>query len=372
MAPIRTHNKSRRGCKTCRGRKHSTHIPHITPEPLRLVFDAGNTALDFMALELMHHYTESACHTVFQHPDALHVWKTVVPNMAFTSSCPFLLHSLLSFSALHLYYLHGAHASAAKYAYAAATYHAQAQKTAPKLSQLVPSVNPNVVFITNSFMTLYGFTSCADSVWAQSEWMLQLRSKLTPEEARIRYKAYKESDLAPLLKVFVCIHTVLPNLSTGMESFPRSLATIHLPTPNDPDPAELADPVIANLYGTAVAELRRTWTASLSSEYQSYAAVSWLVTASSAFMNLLWQRRPRALILAGHYCAIMRRMNSPWWAQKDWTAEINKISDHVGEKWRDWMDWVPPDSTGLGHFDDDTDLYSWLSSQSLVGFSPTS
>lgn len=404
MAPIRTHTKSRRGCKTCRNRKvkcdetspicsncakreieciwetpntfptipPSTSIvsSHTEPRPLRFMFDADSTALDFMALELMHHYTESTCYTVFHHPDMLHVWKSVIPNMAFTSSCPFLLHAILSVSALHLYHLYGSNASAAKYAYAAATYHAQAQKAAPTLPQLIPTVNPHVVFITNSFMTLYGYATCAGSVWAQSEWIQQLRCK--PEEARIRYNAYQESGLAPLLNVFGRIHhAVINSLTTDMEGFPRSLATIHLPTADDPDPAELADPNVASMYEKAVVDLRRTWTASFCSDYHAYAAVSWLVNASPYFMDFLWQRRPRALILAGHYCAIMRRMNGPWWTQKDWTAEMNRIADHVGEKWRNWMDWIPPDGSGLVPFDDDNDSYSWLSSDSLVSFSST-
>ncbi|KAK2024668.1 hypothetical protein LX32DRAFT_697014 [Colletotrichum zoysiae] len=50
-------------------------------------------------LELMHHYALHTADTISSHPGIRHVWRVVVPEMAY--DCPFLAHGVLAMAALH-------------------------------------------------------------------------------------------------------------------------------------------------------------------------------------------------------------------------------------------------------------------------------
>ncbi|KAE8384581.1 hypothetical protein ETB97_006406 [Aspergillus alliaceus] len=53
--------------------------------------------------ELMHHYCISTCNTFTNQEEVRHVWRTVIPTIAY--SYEFLMHGILSLSAMHLSYL---------------------------------------------------------------------------------------------------------------------------------------------------------------------------------------------------------------------------------------------------------------------------
>ncbi|KAF9024923.1 hypothetical protein BDZ89DRAFT_1161981 [Hymenopellis radicata] len=408
MAPIRSHTKSRNGCRSCRTRKvkcdekspictnctnrqiecvwNDTKTPQSSPEATtsalipssmavgNVLSGTSNFTLDLMALELMHHYMDSTCYTMSLEPSVVHIYKTIVPTMAFSANCTFLLHSLLSFSALHLYSLHGSTSIGAKYAYAASSYHVQAKNSLPSISHLPPGANPNVVYMTESFLMAYAFL-VSPSLWEDVDSMATVRFSDNPKAGLAKWKAYNTPELAPLFAEYRAMDIAVSlHLAANAESdshFPPSLSSIHLPTSGAPDPEEVRDPLVSAMYERAVRYLRRTWVASLYPEHHKQAAALWFIFMPDTFMNLLVERKPRALVLASHYCAIMRRMNGPWWMQRKWTEEMEDIARTVGEEWRAWMDWIPPEDGVFAHLglEEGTDLYAWLSSDATC--SPT-
>ncbi|KAF8920128.1 hypothetical protein CPB85DRAFT_1428950 [Mucidula mucida] len=408
MAPIRTHTKSRTGCRSCRNRKvkcdEKTPIcTNCTKRQIECVWNDSKThqsspqastsalsfpsltgdqntisgtcdfTLDLMALELMHHYTDSACCSMSLEPDTLHIWKTIVPTMAFSANCTFLLHALLSLSALHLYSLHGSNNIGAKYAYAASSYHTQVKNSLPSISLLPPGVNPSVVHLTESFITAYTFL-VSPSLWENVDSMATVRLSDKPQAALSKWKTYNSPEFAPLLEEYRAMNNAVSlHLATDLDGdprFPSSLSSIHLPTQALLTQRKSAI-LLFRMYQRMVRNLRRTWVASLYPRYQKQVAVVWFITMPDAFMKLLVERKPRALVLASHYCAIMRRVKEPWWTRRKWTEEMEHIASIVGEEWRPWMDWVPHEDGVFAHLEleEDTNLYAWLSNDATC--SPT-
>ncbi|KAF9019387.1 hypothetical protein BDZ89DRAFT_320319 [Hymenopellis radicata] len=182
MAPIRQHHKTRTGCRTCRQRKvkcderspvcnncsrrevecvwtdNGTPPKSSTVGPAEYlpVVVASSSAIDFMNLELMHHFTHYTCLTLQQHPDAVEVWRTVAPSLTFSGNSTFLLHAMLAVSSLHLHTLQTAHDTTGKYAYAAASHRTQAMKELPSASDLPPGSTDYTLFLTHGLLAVYG------------------------------------------------------------------------------------------------------------------------------------------------------------------------------------------------------------------------
>ncbi|KAF9052426.1 hypothetical protein BDZ89DRAFT_1032494 [Hymenopellis radicata] len=349
MAPIRPHNKSRTGCKTCRRRKvkcdeaspvcknctrreiecvwadkctytapaqaRQSIRSNLHPAPNDMpTFPAvmSSSSLDLRSLELIHQYTTSTCYTFCAEASALEVWKVIIPRIAVSTDNPFLLHSLLAVSALHLHTLNPNHPMADKYASSAFTHFSQAVNSVP--SNTTDYVDDGTLFISQILIGIYGFAT-SPAVHTQSDWLRVLRA--SSSTFRTRWSTLQHGVIAPMIPWIAApldIHEPLGNVPP----FPQSLSTLPLPICGAPDQDEVRDGAISATYQHAISFLRRSWVASFYPDYQMHAAFFWLILASDSFMALLSERRPRALILLGHYCAIMQRMNGPWWTKRDW------------------------------------------------------
>ncbi|KAF9049644.1 hypothetical protein BDZ89DRAFT_1108185 [Hymenopellis radicata] len=318
-----------------------------------------------MSLELMNHYANHACYTLYEEPEVLHVWKHVVPDLIFSTNCAPMLHSVLAFSALHLYHLHESDSSAAKYAYAAASHHTQALRTMPHT--LPPGVEHHTTIITRVLTAIYGFAT-SSCVYQNSDWLEALRG--TPSEVKSGWDTLHSGVLAPLIALFSSAHMFIGTGTlldmSGPSLFPKSLSTLCDPTSGVPDTGELKDTAVLEAYEMAIQYLRRTWVASSYPEHQVYSSFTWLVSISELFFTLLRERRPRALIIVGHYCALMRRVKGNlWWARdrKKFSDEINSIQSALSEAWRPWMDWLPDTestSSELVPFGGGGGVFTWM------------
>ncbi len=323
---------------------------------------AASSPMDMLTLELLHHFTHYTSLTLHQHSESIEVWRTVAPSLTFSANASFLLHAMLAVSGLHLHTLHGG-ASAAKYACAAASHRTQAMRELPRACDLPPGAEDETLFLTHTLFSMYGLAT-SSSLFERNDWLGLLRTQ--PGMVNARFDAYWTGPVGPLIRTSHSVHKFITSLmeeeeeeEEGPVMFPSSLATIHLPSVGAPEVEELRDPRVADAYQKAVVFLRRAWLASLNPSSQTYAATIWLVFAPQMYWNLLYERRPRALVIAGHWCAIMRRMRGPWWIQRRWTAELDGIMGVVGSEWRRWCDWVP-DVDGGHLIEADSDLFSWL------------
>ncbi|KAF9021984.1 hypothetical protein BDZ89DRAFT_1137627 [Hymenopellis radicata] len=370
MAPIRAHHKSRTGCKTCRRRKVKCDEdspvcknctrrqiecvwgdpPRSTTQPstnLRALPSAtfvssfpsimASTALDLQGIELMHQYTTSTCYTFCKETSALEVWKLTVPRIAILVDNSFLLPALLAVSALHLCTLNPSHPLALQYSCAALAHFNEAVNSIP--SGDYRDADDGTVFIAQLLIGVYGFAT-SQSVHAPSDWLRILRT--SSSTFRTRLSGLQQAVVAPLIP-WITGPLDLSDSTETCHPFPYSLSTLAHPLYGSPDLDEIRDASVSATYQHAVCFLRRTWICSSYPDYHMHAAFFWLILSSDSFMKMLHERRPRALILFGHYCAIMTRLNGPWWTQRDWDAELVRMSSVLDDRWASWMDW----NTGL-------------------------
>ncbi len=282
----------------------------------------------------MHQYTTSTCFTICEDPVASDLWRLTIPRLAVMIENKPLLDSLLAVAALHLYTLNATHPWSIKYSTAAVSYFNDALR-ASEATGGRHGMDSGAHFCTQMLMAIYGFASSA-SVHTPSPWLTVLRASAATFRSRL--SGLQFSSVAGLI-TWITAPLDLGESEDVARRLPQSLSTLPLPVDGAPQMSEVLDTSVSAAYQHSLCFLRRSWAASFHRDYHMHAAFFWLMLSSDAFMSLLAQRRPRALILLGHYCVAMDRSNGPWWMQKDWKSELFKISSRLDPQWAVWMNW---------------------------------
>lgn len=323
--------------------------------------------LDLSTLELMHHYTNHTCFSIHgYHPDVAEIWKTVVPSIAFSSQAHFLVHAMLALSALHLSQCHSDSEPtlSAKYAYVAASHFDHAHRAFASTLSATPEADGLGSFITHHFLAIYCFSSSRSL--QSPECLNFFRFHLSPFRM---WRRYVDTPIGPMVLRLIERHRQLLCLEDNatMTSYPflDCLSTIHLPDSGTPDSQEVMDPEVSEAYAKAVRATRRAALVSLEPD-SDIQYVAWYRNVSLEYLEFLWERRPRALVIAAHYCAILSHTTAshptPWWIPKEqrWQEEVANIRHEVGDKWEAWL----PQDDWLGGMD--PELRAWIDSVTVA------
>ncbi|KAF8904853.1 hypothetical protein CPB85DRAFT_1316388 [Mucidula mucida] len=255
---------------------------------------------------MMHQYTTSTCFTICEDPVASDLWRLTIP-----------------LAALHLYTLMPPSWSI-KYSTAAVSYFNDALR-ASEATGGRHGMDSGAHFCAQMLMAIYGF----------APWLTVLRASAATFRSRLSGFILERSRIDS----WITAPLDLGESEDVARRLPQSLSTLPLPVDGAPQMSEVLDTSVSAAYQHSLCFLRRSWAASFHRDYHMHAAFFWLMLSSDAFMSLLAQRRPRALILLGHYCVAMDRSNGPWWMQKDWKSELFKISSRLDPQWAVWMNW---------------------------------
>ncbi|KAK0461737.1 uncharacterized protein EV420DRAFT_125555 [Desarmillaria tabescens] len=369
---MRHHSKTRTGCKTCRRRKikcdeetpicnnctkrkieciwegsNDNHpasspveplpvapYPQGTPSTSSLPPSEGDDMLDVLGLELIHHYTNSTCFTFCRDEARTEIYRSKLPALAFHEGNSFLLHAVLAISALHLYSLNPA---SSRYSLAASTHCAQALAGVKAVwyEEGSSSADPNAVFLTYAVLTVYGHATSTPPLCHETskDWLSVLRTLVS-----FGQKWPLDRDISEAFQRALLPQNIDEPINPAVR-FPDSLTVLPLPLPGSPDIAEVQNPVVSAVYQECVALLRLVWKASFHPHYQSYALMSWFGRVPMAFFGFLFERRPRALLLMAHFYVISKRVEQTWWSKKDWDQIILNLTNEIGVKWEEFMDW---------------------------------
>ncbi|KAK0450492.1 uncharacterized protein EV420DRAFT_737289 [Desarmillaria tabescens] len=377
MAPMRPHQKTRTGCKTCKQRKvkcdetlpicnnctkRGVDCVWNDPDPTQESTMQGQIPLaeqsdssDPLTLEIMHHYSISTSYTLCSDPDASEVWRTIIPQMAFKPQSQCLLNAILAISALHIYHMNS---TSPQYASAASNYYNQAKIGIHNADDVDSTTDVNAVLVAMCIISRYEFASSAAIFPYPGDWYITLQeTHINIAKNRTEYQGRVMHSLLEAMAP--------PHLPTCLkEPFPLALSTI-LNSPQDVE--ELRDASVRTSYQESIYLLQEAWRAPF-----NRCVGLWWYMMSNTFFRLLTEEKPRALIILAHYCVMMNHIaqTGPWWVQKKWGDEAARIVSMLDACWEPCLRWV---SGQLNRGRDsqasdftDRDFLTWLNDPSSV------
>lgn len=98
----------------------------------------------------------------------------------------------------------------------------------------------------------------------------------------------------------------------------------------------------AEICKEALGELRRVLelTHSLNRILSSEASLRvWPGCIGQDFVELIYERDPRALVILAHYCVLLKRNNHSWYLRGVGQGLLENIGQALGEEWQPWLQW---------------------------------
>ncbi|KAK1235581.1 hypothetical protein PQX77_001174 [Marasmius sp. AFHP31] len=293
------------------------------------------STLDMVTLKLLHHYNMETSPTIAYSRQCLSSLQYAVPQMAFSN--PSVMHAIMSVSALHmhrLYIQNDPSTSDRDYLRIALTHRSHSYKA------LAQTTDQDAHFLAMAFLGVFGFIH-----FDEPPDVFKLLSGV--HTATKAARGVSTAALVPL------------SLTTGIE-FPRDsfgnittddnfnpgysdlglpflgvLHHIHLPTPNYPDPAEVEDPEISEVYRKAVQGLLDCWFLFQRPGAELTAALMWPTRFPDRFHHfLVVEKRQRALVLLYYFCFMLGwlRSRNCWWAQP-FGESMGQVAHLLDERW---------------------------------------
>ncbi|KAK4177436.1 hypothetical protein QBC36DRAFT_386718 [Triangularia setosa] len=338
-----------------------------------------------LELKLMHHYTVMTCKTfTFTAPVTEDIWKITVPNLAFSGS-QHLADSILAVAALHLRSINpnDKEIVRASHAYMAASL----EEYSATLNQGINHTNAEALFLTAA---LIAFQSTATRVFMKDEGLsIGASSSHDPKPRGSHHHPHQQPGcyaipftwfhsfqgvkaitaaswqylrVSPVVTQVINSQAALQlDFRTGPETFfghllegleeelanpPTSLDTRvpltsrPLPLPNSPDHISTT----RQAYQHAVAVLN--WAHKIP---HKGAPLAFPATVSKRFIELLEERRPRALAILACFFALLKSLDGVWWLQGMARREVLGVvslfnSDFFGpdayRKWWPHLEWA--------------------------------
>jgi hypothetical protein len=330
---------------------------------------------DLEDLALLHHWSISTSLNIMAIPPLDLVWQKVLPQIA--CKCAFLMHALMSVTALHMGYLHPDRHDAM--IIKASEHH---NKSVQQFSAEVPHINTenchqvyglvalNIVYVFTAFRqhdkTVGESPGGRSSNILELEWIRLIRS--IGGVIRPFLVTIMNGPLGPLLT-----HKLISGIqitdSTPVDLHLQSLRDIWSKNTSleETENCEAALLVLRKVFqfvvdqkkmpdvGLDAAHCKRDFTAPF----------AWLHLVPEGFLTLLYQRKPSALVMFAHFGAMVQQIRQHWWL-KDWGLDAVKEVDMIlGPHWMSWLQW-PKVLVGLSSSDIEIEKLLGLSEKEIA------
>lgn len=298
------------------------------------------SALTWNELELLHHFTISTAMTLTVREDQEQIWQVSVPQLALQYS--FLMHGIFAISALHLARLRVD--SRQHYLTLAADHEHVALQAYRLVIQQLNKDNSHAAFAFSSLVVAYSLGSPrtsggllfagSDNSEAIPQWLHLIRG--TYHLLSSAWNWLQEGPLAPILTAKTRVTS--PWAAADIDHLDALAQLLEITTHDAPN-AEEPKPICLE----ALKQLRRDFQSSYSSEPNEYCQklsfLAWPIHVSDAFIKLLSEREPGALILLAYECVLMKREIPCWYIDGHADHLISVIEASLDEKWLYWIEW---------------------------------
>ena len=291
------------------------------------------TSLNVADLELLHNYDTSTSYTLATIPALQTFLRLNVPRMAF--SHPFLLHTILAISALHLAHfkkdVQAKHLTQAHFHYNIAL---------PIATSLLEGINEKTCSALYIFSTMCAtFTLGLGPkpgdflIFGEqgiAEWLFLFRGMRTTLESHPG--VLENSDLSPMFSISIrqLSQTTPPN--KHLQAL-RQLIIERAPEGKN-----------VQVYLTALDELARSFPPTSvpgqgSSQTSPQTIFVWLYRLSDDFVQRLQRRDATALVILAHFCVLLNNLGSFWW-MNGWVEHLlSEIYRSLDAEYRVWISW---------------------------------
>ncbi|PNY26509.1 Sterol uptake control protein 2 [Tolypocladium capitatum] len=334
----------------------------LTSRPVVPAAPGSSCQVDrFLELRLLHHFTTSTSKTLFTNsPTTEDIWKRAVPQMAFDGR-GYLMDAILSVAALHLRYQNPDDKALvrASHAYAASTL----AEYCASLERGITEDNAEALFLT---ATLIAFQSTASRVFIADDAGTDIADPTCPYTLPM-----------PWFHAFQGVKTVVATswqwirnsdiVKAVVDSQPSFQLDLNPLGPNsffghllDDLDKELAVeprnqiPPTSQAYSHAVSVLN--WA---HKNIHAPATLAFPASVSRRFVELVEEKRPRALVILACFFALLKRMSNVWWLDDVARREVMGLVTmfEPGSSWWKHMEWpvrialwdgnkMPPDVWG--------------------------
>ncbi|XDG09223.1 hypothetical protein ABKA04_008838 [Annulohypoxylon sp. FPYF3050] len=315
-----------------------------------------------MELKLLHHYTTITCETLaISSPVSERIWRNTVPNLAF-SGAEFLADALLAVSALHLRYNspQDQELVRASHAYMASTL----SEYGASLSKGITESNAEALFLTAA---LIAFQSTASRIFSRDDggdlkdrsdgyvlplsWFHSFQGVKAVVAASWQWLRHS-GIVVPIIESQPALNLDLSGQNANF--FGHLLDGVEEEVMGLDDDAESQE-LTRQAYQHAVAVL--DWAHKIP---HTGAPLVFLASVSRRFVELLENRRPRALAILASYFGLLKCLDSVWWLKGVSRREVMGIIslfDPDDEEWWPRLQWplriavyegdvIPPDVWG--------------------------
>lgn len=157
-----------------------------------------------------------------------------------------------------------------------------------------------------------------------------------------QWQTLSKSFLAPLLKKGMVHETAAADDVRDTEKVTELLRLCSLES-------VAQDRAVANAYALAIHELLNSYTqvSILINRKQDFVPVIfvWPIAIPQAYLSLLDEQRPEALVILAYYAALLKRVDTQWY-MRGWALYLVRLVESaLGDEWAEWLEW-PKSVTG--------------------------
>ncbi|KAM3417674.1 hypothetical protein BST61_g5910 [Cercospora zeina] len=366
-ATRRPHTKTRDGCATCKARKvrcdlekpicrnctrgnRSCHYPNhvLALLPNALSAASGDTPeriFPMRDMELLHHYTSVVYCTMTDRREDNALWQDTVPRMAFCD--PFLLHGLLSVSALHC--RHEADARHRLPLMTLARYHQQhALNLYIPLLHAIDEHNCHALFAFSVVIAFICFGMLTDDDEHAPSLVLRVVDMFdalsgTAVVADVARPWLRRGPMGIMLDDTEPIKEDLDDVEPGMRSaLELLLDRVDMACLEDTrTAADLDAATRRKAYHNAIYALGSVAAPSMFKDRPFGAIMCYPIMVGGAYISLLRHRDPLAIVILAHYGIVLHHVDHMLWALEGLGRQLtDTVAKEVDEKWLPYLVWA--------------------------------
>lgn len=276
------------------------------------------------------------------------MWREQAPKVGFTT--PFVMHSILAVSALHLYRLCPVHRKQECLDQAHAHHMAAMQAVAPNISNLMEEQGAAVIlfsWLTCVYSCGRPHTQNDTLILGESgtpEWLTFLRgNKVVLESSR---DMFRRGVLAPVFNNGARHSYVRRNTpAIGGEQYVWRVRDFIM--------EHVSDSADREMYIEAVDSLSQSYAflmADVSRAADTTVVMPWLFEAPDQFMDCLQRKSPPALIIFAYFCVLVKKLDWMWWLEGLSDKFMAEIFNALPPEYQEWLRW-PSEAIGWTCFD---------------------